>query len=87
MQQEKIILKEDSKFFLVRRTICYETGFEQDLELVGSRYEIWDTRHRDKYDKDIIQEYTGGKMVYYCQLYMAENDQEMLKIFDKTVKS
>lgn len=81
MQQIKTILKANKEFFLVKRTIQYETGFEADLELVGRRYEIWADKYKDKYEKDIIEEYTEGKVVHYCQLYTAETDEEALKIF------
>jgi hypothetical protein len=86
VQQEKTILKIDQGFFLVKRTIHYETGFETDLELVGNRYEIWADEYKEKYQQDIIEEYTGGKMVHYCKLYTAETDEDMLQIFAAHVK-
>jgi hypothetical protein len=87
MQQKKRILKEDKEYFLALRTIQYETGFEADVQLVGSRYEIWPAKYKDKYEKDIIEEYTDGKVVHYCELYTADSDEGMLQIFAAKVNS
>lgn len=82
MQQKKTILKEGKDFFLAVRTIRYETGFEHGIDLFGSRYEVWDKKYKDKYEEDRIEEYQDGKVVHYCRLYTAANDEEMIKIFD-----
>lgn len=82
MQQIKTILKEDKEYFLVKRTIQYETGFETELELIGTRYEIWANTYKDKYEKDIIEEFTDGAVMRYCQLYTADADEDMLEIFE-----
>lgn len=82
MLQIKEILSEDPEFFLVKRVIQYETGFESDLELVGVRYEIWANKYKDQYEKDLIEEYTDGKVVHYCRLYTAASDEKMLEIFN-----
>jgi hypothetical protein len=87
LQQIKTILKEDKEYFLVKRTIQYETGFEADLELVGTRYEIWANTYKDKFEKDIIEEYKEGTVVHYCQLYTADSDEDMLEIFAAKVNS
>ncbi|MCE5286427.1 MAG: hypothetical protein LLG02_11370 [Pelosinus sp.] len=87
MQQIKTILTKDKGFFLVKRSIQYETGFEPDLALVGSRYEIWADKYQDKYEKNLIEEYIAGKVVHYCQLYSVDTDEEMLKIFAEKVNS
>ncbi|CUH96917.1 hypothetical protein P22_3029 [Propionispora sp. 2/2-37] len=83
MKQNTIILKESQKSFLVKRVITYGTGFEPGVELIGTRYEIWDKKYQDKYEQDIIQEPVNGSTVVYCELCVQESDEKMIEVFDK----
>lgn len=86
MKQNTIILKENKDSFLVKRIITYGTGFEPGIDLIGTRYEIWDKKYRDKYEQGIIQEPINGSLAIYCELCAQESDEKMLEVFDKREK-